>query len=202
VSEDGSSSAEPARRRREMGTILGLAVVAAGGLLLSSGRAWLRVSAVRPAPFAPVLAEVSGHNEFPALSGLAIVALIVAVLILVTAGWGRVVLGLMLALIGLSTAWYAAKGLSTPGPARLRELLGQRTGADSVVAGARLVRIWPLLSLVLSVVLAAAGIAVLARARHWQMGLSAKYDAPADAALSDDPWRVMDRGEDPTISDR
>jgi hypothetical protein len=47
------------------------------------------------------------------------------------------------------------------------------------------------------VVTVAAGVLVLVRGREWS-GLSGRYDAPT-ASSRDDPWTVLDRGEDPTL---
>ncbi|HEX4728542.1 MAG TPA: Trp biosynthesis-associated membrane protein, partial [Jatrophihabitans sp.] len=60
---------------------------------------------------------------------------------------------------------------------------------------------WPIGTVIGAVLVLMAGMLVLVRGASWQMGLSSRYAAPAEAAKSDDPWRSLDRGEDPTISD-
>jgi len=181
--------------------VLGFAALAAGGALFASSRTWIHLSAVRPAPFGPVRVDVAGRTEFPALFGLAIVALITVVLVLVTAGWGRRLLGLLLGVVGVSVAWYGIQGFSAPGSARQLQLLhGRSTG----ISGSRVaseIAVWPALSVACGVLLALAGVAVTVRAGRWGMPLSTRYSAPVEAAQSADPWRSLDRGEDPTIPD-
>jgi hypothetical protein len=63
-------------------------------------------------------------------------------------------------------------------------------------------QVWPTVGLVGAALAALGGLVLLLRAGDWPTGLSARYEAPAAAATSDDPWRALDRGDDPTITDR
>lgn len=186
---------------RQLGAILAATVVAAGGMLLVSSLHWLRLAATRPAPFGPVRAEVTGRSEFPALSGLAIVALLIAVLALVTGVWGRRVLGALLAATGVWCLVYGIRGLSTPSRTRLRALMPDSSTASYQRISADRLSWCPVVILLLALVLVAAGVALAARAAEYSAGLSARYSAPAEARRVDDPWRRLDRGEDPTVSD-
>jgi hypothetical protein len=189
-------------QRREFLTVLGVGVLAAGGVLFASSRVWLTLTATRPAPFSPIVLAVRGRGLYPAVFGLAVVVLISVVLIAVTAGWGRRALGVLLIVLGLSSSWYGIRGLSAPGAPRIVELLGARaTGTRGFVLVDKN-PLWPVLTTGLGLVIALAGVLVVVRAARWSGGLSSKYSAPAEAARSDDPWRSLDRGEDPTISDR
>jgi hypothetical protein len=188
--------------RREMTTVLGVAVVAGLGIVWTSSRSWLRVDAARLAPFGPVQLDVSGRTEFPALNGLALVALLIAVLVLVTGGWVRRVLGLLMVLVGSSAGWFGGRGLAQPGPVRVRELLADRLSQSTGTIVVHRGLLWAELTMLFAAVLVLAGLALLLRAGGWRAGLSAKYAAPAVVAESADPWRRLDRGEDPTISDR
>jgi hypothetical protein len=196
VSEDRPGSA-----RREPAAVLGAVLVAAGGILLAVSQPWLRVTVNRPAPFPPVVADITGRTEFSGLPGLAVVALIIPLLVLISGGWARRVLGVLLAIVGASCAWDGVRGLRLPGTSRLVELAaGTRTGASIGAVHRHLA--WPLVTVVCGSLVLLAGIAVLMRADRWKIGLSRRYSAPAELARSEDAWRSLDRGEDPTIDDR
>lgn len=178
-----------------------LVLVGAGLMLAVAGRSWARVTVPRQPPFGAVRLALSGHRLYPPLTGLAVVALIVAVLILVLAGWPRRLLGVVLMLLAGWTGWYAAQGTRRPATSRVLELAGDRLSQRS---GAPLVHTepaWAWLALAGSVCLLAAGVLLLTRSGSWRAGLSSRYAAPAEAAAAADPWRQMDRGEDPTIRD-
>jgi hypothetical protein len=188
--------------RRELAVVLAAVALGGAGALFGSSRVWLTLSAARPAPFGPLTAQVKGHTEFPALAGLAVVILLAVALVLVTGRWARTVLGLLLIGCAIGVGWCALRGLVAPGTDRMRELLGgaAKVGAAPITVHKQLV--WPVVTAVSAVLTVAAGLLVSLRATHWSPGLSSRYAAPAEAATSDDPWRSLDRGEDPTITDR
>ncbi len=194
------TAADSSGRRELAGTILAV-LVGGAGIVFGSGRGWLSVTEPRLAPFGPLQVSFSGRALYPALNGLAIVALIIAVLVLVTAGWARRVLGALLLVLATSAGWYSIRGTRDPSAGRIHELLGSRLSQQ---AGALQVQSNPAgawLSAGCSVLLVLASLTLLVRAGRWQVGLSAKYAAPVEVAKSGDPWRRLDRGEDPTISD-
>jgi len=190
------------RQRRQLTTVVALVAVGAGGIVFTSSQQWLRLTATRQPPFGPVAVGVSGRTEFPALNGLAVVALVTAVLVLVTGDWARRVLGVLLVAAGVGSLWYGLRGLGAPGRNRASELLGNRLSQTTGAIRVHQYPVWPVLTLVLAAVLTVAGVAVVARAAAWMAGLSSRYAAPAEVAKSGDPWRRLDRGEDPTIPDR
>ena len=197
----GSGPSRPAQRR-EMAGVLGLAALAGLSILFTSSRSWLGVTAGRRPPFGPLRVELTGRDQYPALSGLAVVALLSVVLVLVTGGVVRRLLGVLLALAGGWAAWYAGSGISRPGTARVTELLGDRLAQGSGTFELRQHSHWPVLTLLAAALLAVCGLVLAVRAGRWQLGMSARYAAPAAAAESGDPWRRLDRGEDPTVADR
>lgn len=187
--------------KRELGGVLLLVAAGGGGTVFAASRTWLSVSEPRLAPFGPLHADFNGRQVSPALNGLAIVALITAVLVLVTGGWARRALGVLLALIAVSAGWYALRGRQVPSAARVRELLGDRLHQQ---AGPLLVQAHPWLAwltLLCSILLLLAGLLLVVRAGRWQVGFSAKYNVPAESVKAYDPWHRLDRGEDPTITD-
>lgn len=187
--------------RRELGTAVLLSAIGGGGIVATSSRDWFDARIARQAPFATLNAGVSGRHLYPALNGLAIVALLIAVLALVTGGWARRVLGVLLLVGGGWSGWYAVKQLRTK-YFSLNELLGDRLSQSSGTPVLTHHPIWAWLTLLCAVLQVLAGVLLVLRAGRWQAGLSAKYEAPVEVAKSGDPWRSLDRGEDPTISDR
>ncbi len=198
------TAAEPtvdADRRREIGAVLGLMVLAGGGALLACSRVWLTLAVNRPAPFAALSVTVPGRTEFPALAGLAVVTLLAGIVALIAGRWARTVLGVLVVLSSLAEGWYAWRGFAIPGDGRLRELMGGigKTGTAAVSSHRSVA--WPSLTFAFAALSLLAGLALAARGRGWKAGLSSRYAAPVEVALSADPWRSLDRGEDPTIAD-
>jgi uncharacterized membrane protein (TIGR02234 family) len=187
--------------KRELGGVLLLIALGGGGAVFTASRTWLSIVVPRVAPFGPLHTDFNGRQLSPALNGLAIVALITAVLVLVTGGWARRVLGVLLVVVAVSAGWYAIRGRRAPSAGRVRELLGDRLNHQ---AGPLQVQAHPWLAwltLLCALLLLLAGLLLVARAGRWQSGLSAKYNVPAESSKSYDPWRRLDRGEDPTITD-
>lgn len=187
--------------RREPAAVLALAALAAAVILVAAGRAWSTATVHRRPPFGPLRVALTGHARYPALTGVAVVALLCVVLVLVTGPVVRRVLGVLLALAGCWALGYAVAGLARPGPGRLAELLGDRLAQGSGQVALHQQPAWPVLTLLAAVLLAACGFAVVARGGRWRLGMSARYAAPAATAESSDPWRRLDRGEDPTVPD-
>jgi hypothetical protein len=184
-----------------MAGMLGAVGLAGLGILFCSGRSWLEVIVGRRPPFGPLRVELTGRAQYPALTGLAVVALLAVVLVLVTGALVRRALGVLLVLAGGWAAYCAGGGVARPGTPRLRELLGDRLAMSSGTFELHHHPQWAVLTLLAALVLVLAGLAVVLRAGHWQPGLSARYAAPAVSADTDDPWRRLDRGEDPTVAD-
>lgn len=188
--------------RREAAVVLLVAAVSAAVVLLAAGRAWLDLAAQRQAPLAPLSRQVSGRTLHPALSGLAVVALLAVVLILVTGRWLRSLFAVLLLLASAAMVWLSVGTFASPSRARVLDLLGDRGQLVSGQLSTHLAPAWPVISLAAAVLLAVAALVAALRCRGWNLGLSARYAAPADAARMGDPWRAMDRGDDPTVNDR
>lgn len=185
-------------QRREMACVLGLAALAGAVILFAASRSWMTVTAERRPPFGPLQAERTGGEVYPALPGLAVVALLIVALVLVTGGVVRRLLGGLLVLVGGWECWYAVNGLANTIPGQLSQpdrapLAGEQEEWHTFWAG---------VTLVAAVLLMLCGLLLVIRAGRWQLGLSARYAAPGAVAESADPWRRLDRGEDPTVSDR
>jgi uncharacterized membrane protein (TIGR02234 family) len=201
---DAATAPEPtpaSAERRELAGAIGLIVLGAAAILLCCAARWLTVTEPRSAPFGTLRVGFSGRALYPALNGLAIVALLAALLVLVSGRWPRRILGGLLCLLALLAGWYGLRALGTPSSATVHGLLGSRLSQQSGPLRLAYRKAWPVGTVAGAALLLLAGLLVLARGGSWHMGLSARYAAPAEAAKSDDPWRSLDRGEDPTISD-
>lgn len=201
ASSEPASSGGAWSERRELAAAIGLIVLGAAGILLCCAARWLTVTEPRLAPFGTLRVGFSGRALYPALNGLAIVALLSALLVLVSGRWPRRILGALLCLLALLAGWYGLRALGTPSAGTVRGLLGSRLSQQSGPLRLAYRTAWPLGTVAGSALLLIAGLLVLVRGGSWHMGLSSRYAAPAEAAKSDDPWRSLDRGEDPTISD-
>jgi hypothetical protein len=188
--------------RREIGTVAALIALGGGGAWFAADRVWLGLTAARAAPFAPLSVESHGRNIYGAITGLAIVTLLGAVLLLVTGRWARIALGALLALVSIAQATYGVRGLSIPSTARQIDLLGGRAKVGAVPISHVSHPLWPILIVVCGLVSLLGAALLIARSGRWKSGLSSRYEAPAATAASTDPWRSLDRGEDPTIIDR
>ena len=188
--------------RREIGTVAALILLGGGGAWFVADRAWLVLTAARSAPFAPLTVESHGRNIYGAITGLAIVTLLGAVLLLVTGRWARTALGALIALVSIAQAVYGVRGLSTPSVNRQVDLLGGRSKVGAAPISHISHPVWPILLIVCGLVSLLGAALLIARCGRWNSGLSSRYEAPAATAASTDPWRSLDRGEDPTITDR
>ena len=201
-------TAEPARtadartgERRELaGTVL-LVLLGGALILLGAGRGWATAAVPRQPPFPDLRLSLTGRTLYPPLTALAVVALIAAVVALVLGGWPRRVVGALLVLLAGWSGWYAGHGLASPSAHRVLQLAGDRLSQRSGPPVVQSHPVWAVLALLGSACLLLAGLALLTRAGGWRTGLSSRYGAPAEAAAGGDPWRQLDRGEDPTIQD-
>jgi uncharacterized membrane protein (TIGR02234 family) len=181
--------------------LVGLAIGGAAALLAAS-RPWLTIIAPRDRPLADDVLDVTGRTLYPAVTGLALVALAGVVGVLATRGTARRIVGVVLVLTGGGLCWQAVRGLwaVSAGPARglLRDarngvgLAPDRSLGVAVHAG------WPIVAALGGVVVILAGALTAVRGPTWR-GLSRRYDAPEPGALTDATlWTALDRGADPT----
>jgi hypothetical protein len=185
-----------------MACVLGLAALAGAVILFAAGQSWVSTTSQRRPPFGPLQAELTGRELHPALTGLAVVAVLSVALTLVTGGVVRRLLGGLLALLGGWACWYAVNGLANTIPGQSSQPDGARFIGDGGLQQLHWHPVWAGVTLAAAVLLVLCGLLQVIRAGRWRLGMSAKYAAPAAVAESADPWRRLDRGEDPTLPDR
>ena len=113
-SQAETGSARSAGRRELAVTVLLCA--AGGGLaLFAASRTWLVETVARPAPLGPVSTPRSGTELIPALAAVSLVALAGAGALLAARGWGRRLVGALIASAGLAAAGLALSELGRAG---------------------------------------------------------------------------------------
>jgi uncharacterized membrane protein (TIGR02234 family) len=194
--------------RRELGAVLGLAVLGSALALWAGAPTWVRLSAARRPPLPDVAVALSGRSVEPLVPALGIVGLAAVVALLATRGRARVVVGALLAAAGLVLVLRGAGRFAAPDPAAARDLLTDAGRAAALAAGtpvsAAASGAGPLLAVLAGLALLAAGLAAAVRAGRWP-GMSARYERPAAARTpartpnaEQAAWDLLDRGGDPT----
>jgi uncharacterized membrane protein (TIGR02234 family) len=193
--------------RRELTTAV-LLCAAAGALALSSGgQGWADVTVTREAPLPPVAVALTGGELAPLVPATGLLLLAAAVALFAVRGWGRTVIGVVVAAAGLTAVVSAVRvlaGAVQVGPDDLPGQVGLRgaTIAVDVPAG------WPVLALVAGVLALLGGALVVLRGRRWP-GMGQRYQragaAPRRPVTDEDrhqaAWKAMDGGTDPTDDD-
>jgi uncharacterized membrane protein (TIGR02234 family) len=193
--------------RRELTTAV-LLCAAAGALALSSGgQAWADVTATREAPLPPVATVLTGGELAPLVPATGLLLLAAAVALFAVRGWGRTVVGVVVAAAGATAVVSAVRVLTGSvqvGPDDLdgQVGLGGATISVDVPAG------WPVLALVAGVLGLLGGLLVVARGRRWP-GMGQRYQragaAPRRPVTDEDrhqaAWKALDGGTDPTDDD-
>lgn len=171
---------------RALVTTLGLATGLAGAIV--SGQVWYRTA---------------GHGfsgtelSDGAVEALSLAALAGVGVTLLLGVWGRRVVGVLIALLGLGTLLVSVVR-RTPTSAQLVQVLGVHDTPGSQTA-------WPWVAAVLGAVIAAVGVAFVLRAHRWRSP-SARFDRDGGrrrrvVVTNLDAWKALDAGDDPTDLD-
>jgi uncharacterized membrane protein (TIGR02234 family) len=167
-----------AKARRELAAVVVVCAVAALVELFAAGRPWAKVTGI-----AGTTHSVSGNELASAVRPLAFVALAGAAALLATRRWGRVAVGVLIAVAGAGLAIAAAAAGHPSASGVVQELPA-----------------WRGVALVASIPVLLSGLAAAARGNRWSV-MSAKYDAPGTPRQQDpdvELWDALDRGDDPT----
>ncbi|TQN43358.1 putative membrane protein (TIGR02234 family) [Blastococcus colisei] len=196
-----------ATARRELGAVVGGAVLAGALALIAGGGAWVGYTVERPAPLPPIEGTLSGADAAPLVPASGLVLLAAAVAVLAVRGWARLVLGVLVAAAG-GVLTRSGLGALVTGvePGDVGGWVGEVT-----VGG---VTAWPVVAVLAGVLAVAVGVLVVLRGRTWP-AMGRRYEratdpatghtsatAPARPETDEDraqaAWKALDRGEDPT----
>lgn len=179
-----------------------LCLVGAFLVLVAVGREWALVGVLGTGLLPDRELAVRGSDLVPGVRALGLVALAGVVAIPATRQWGRIVVGLVLAVVGAGVvaAVYGVVGdllSAAQGSAVVRDAGG--TAGESTRR-----TLWPYACGLGGLTITAAGLFVAARGRRWA-ALGRRYEAPAARAVlpagERDLWEALDRGDDPTAAD-
>lgn len=191
--------------RAEIGLAVLLCLLGAFVLLVAAGRSWAVVDLPGTGLLPARAVGVPGSELVPGLQALGLVGLAGVVAVAATRGAGRIVVGVVLAVVGAGVLALTAGVLSDLTSAALDTAAVRDAGGTSQgsVDGTG----WPAFAAVGGLLLAGAGLLVAVRGRRWAV-LSRRYDAPAARSEAPAPtsgpvaerelWEALDRGEDPT----
>lgn len=208
LSQTGESAA---RGRRLTSKVLLLAVLALSGLLalLIGMQAWIDV-AFLPGVATVEQLTVTGQQASGTLTLVAL-AVLASVLVLTIAGLiFRRVLGVLIVLLGSGLVVIGIRALQVPAEsarAQIEAVSGIGGAGQSELISAITVSAWPIVAAALGVVIALAGVCIVAVSGGWKSG-GQKYEASgtgttpkknSDAEpdrISD--WESLSDGDDPT----
>jgi uncharacterized membrane protein (TIGR02234 family) len=185
--------------RRELTAAALLGGAGAAIIVGFAGRVWATVAERAGTGLGTFGQQLTGRSLSGVIAALGWAGLAGIAALAATRGWARVVIGTLLAALGVIVAVLsplAVRHAHVVAAAGEKSNLA-RVGGDLTVH----VNAWWVLSLVGGVLLAAAGLLTIVRGRRWP-GMSARYDRPGAAPpAGDDPaslWKALDRGDDPT----
>jgi uncharacterized membrane protein (TIGR02234 family) len=209
----GAGAARP--DRRSLALMLACSVLGAAVALLAAGQTWTR-GEVSSFQQAVLHVSATGSQTTGVPSALALVGLASAVAVFAVRGFGRRLLGALLAVAGAGVMTVCVTAAT--GTAALDRRAGAAIGLGTATAGQVTHSVWPWAGVAGGALLVVAGVLVITRGRDWP-GMSSRYDAPASrrvvgpgtAATAGpgrsrpqpertpaDVWKALDRGEDPT----
>lgn len=170
-----------------------LCLVGAFLVLVGVGREWAQVQ-VPAGPLAPAsTVGLPGRDLAAGVQALGLVGLAGVVAIAATRHWGRVAVGVLLALAGLGVVLTVA---TVDVVAEARQVVDGEVGVTP----------WRGVTVAGGVMLLAAGALVAARGHAWA-SLGRRYEPPAAQPVAPAPvaperelWEALDRGEDPTAA--
>jgi hypothetical protein len=162
-------------------------------VLLAVSRPWLSWN-VGALTIGGIHETRTGRQAEPGVAALGWAALAGVLALVVTKGWGRRVVGVLLLLVGLILVLKAGDWLLTTKGVTL-------SIAETPVARVRVARAWPSLAVLGGVGVLASGALAAARGHRWT-GLGSSYEAPGgppvEPVTEKGVWDALDRGDDPT----
>ncbi len=176
----------------------GCCLAGAALLLIAASRTWVSYDVAALAPLPGRQIHLRGSSLATGIGALGWLGLASVAALAATRGWGRRLVGLVLALSGAGIIAVTARLLSDPAAALRRAAPVSSPGPSDISLGG-----WPWVVLVGGLLLLLAGLAIAALGQRWT-AMGTKYDAPGGqratpvAATEAEVWQALDRGEDPT----
>ena len=190
--------------RRGYGITVLLGVVGGAVAFFAASRPWARVT-VETEGLARDAVLVSGNDALPVVGGLALVAIAGSVAVLATSGRVRTAVGAVIALASLAAIGVVVTGGDAVHDALVSSLADSPAMAGDVALQSRLAddatgTAWRWVCAVALALSAGAGAAVVRWGSAWpSMGRRYESVGRQRAEADDDPWKALDRGEDPTV---
>ncbi|MFG6401373.1 Trp biosynthesis-associated membrane protein [Microbacterium sp. P04] len=196
-------------RRARLIAVLTMLLAGAIGVI-GSTQTWVVVTLVEGAGEGLL---VPGADAVPVLTPLSLAALALGAALSITGLVVRYIFGVLgLAIGGVLVALTAQVAFATPVSAYAATVTAATgiTGTESVAAlvGSTATTVWPFLTLVVNVLLLAAGVFTIVTARRWSSSADRRYRAATANATVDasgsrphdaiDSWDDLSRGDDPT----
>ncbi|MGB8649605.1 MAG: Trp biosynthesis-associated membrane protein, partial [Mycobacteriales bacterium] len=158
--------------RRELRLAVLLCLVGAGLVLLALSRTWATFTEAQRLTISAPTTAVTGRRLSEGAAALGYVGLAGVVALAATRRWGRVVVGVLVALAGAGVVVAVGRVLRRGVGREAATVVGGRAHLVSVTSG------WAWLAVLGGAVLVVSGALVAARGRRWA-ALSSAYDAPA-----------------------
>lgn len=182
-------------------TVVG-GIVAGGLTFFAASRTWASVT-VRTSGLPSDRVAVDGAQAVPVVGAMALVILAASVAVLAASRRIRILVGAVIAAAALTAAVFTATAASA-----LEDTVAERVGESPAMTGDQAAQtalaanpdptMWRWVCLAAALAALAVGILVLVRGRRWPT-MGRRYEAPSRNREDDDPWKALDRGEDPTI---
>jgi uncharacterized membrane protein (TIGR02234 family) len=194
--------------RRSLALALLFGALGAAVALLATRQRWSEGTATVAGGAFPLTARGSDVTGVPA--ALAIVGLAALVAVFAVRRAGRLLVSALLALCGAGTVAAALAGASDS--SALDEKAAQVSGDTSATVDALSHTAWPYVTAVGGLLILLAGLLALRYGRLWP-AMSGRYErtgtarqrrdrATVDPDRPEDLWKALDRGEDPTGTER
>ncbi|MFC0580919.1 Trp biosynthesis-associated membrane protein [Micrococcoides hystricis] len=185
-------------------TVILFALIIATAALIFAGQTWIQVSSSDQIVHTDRI-DVAGGDATNLVTAMTVVSLAAAAALSLAGTWAARIIGMLIAGAGIVNVFAISTVLADPQTAAA-SVVAEATGMR-VIPGEYTVTAAPILTLVLSVLLAAMGILVLFVHRFWKR--NRKYDTaaagPAETESSGghldeiDAWDALSAEEDPTL---
>lgn len=191
------------RRLKPLSLLASLAISAL--TLLAWTMTWFTVT-LRDADDAQAPLQVAGDVAAPALAALSLAGLALVAALAISGPVFRLILGVLQAVIGLSVVWSAWNAIAAP-VTTSAPLVTEATGITGVESIAQLIEAvaptaWPVVTLLLGVLTAAAGVFIVITGSRWPVSArkyqAVRFEQQDEPRSSVSDWDSLSDGSDPT----